>query len=492
MMPKVMMPKVMKSDLRVHSRMCATPRSLFTYAAVLAAFLASVPTYCFAASEPVDGIVALVEDDVILSSELGGAMLNIRRQYAGKLDQLPPQNVLEKQLLERLIIGKLQVIRAQETGVQVTDTEVDQAVTRVASGNKMSSEQLAAALEQDGLRLSDFRTTMRDEILTQKLRQRVAESRSDVSESEIDILLASGQLKQGEIKLAQILVALPDNATNEQLELAKKKIDGVKKLLDDGKMEFSAAAIRYSDAEQALDGGVIGWRRYDQIPGAFAEAIAGLKPGEVTRAVRSQSGLHILKVLESKTDTQVMVTEFNARHIMVKVDELTSDAEAEKTVRGISDSLADGADFADQAKKYSDDAQTAALGGDMGWFDLQTYGSTYADTISALKDAEVSKPFNTEEGWHIVKRVGTRELDRTKDYARNQARDSIRERKSDEAYQQFVRQLRNESFVELRLEGVPTDDLELDDEATKALEDENARQIREEQRKAEAAAERQG
>ena len=492
MMLKVMMPKVLHSDSRVHSRICATSRSLFTYTAVLAAFLASVPTYRFAASEPVDGIVALVEDDVILSSEMGGAMLNIRRQYAGKEDQLPPQNVLEKQLLERLIIGKLQVIRAQETGVQVTDTEVDQAVTRVATGNKMSSEQLAAALEQDGLRLSDFRTTMRDEILTQKLRQRVAESRSDVSESEIDILLASGQLKQGEIKLAQILVALPDNATNEQLELAKKKIDGVKKLLDDGKMEFSAAAIRYSDAEQALDGGVIGWRRYDQIPGAFAEAIAGLKPGEVTRAVRSQSGLHILKVLESKTDTQVMVTEFNARHIMVKVDELTSDAEAEKTVRGISDSLADGADFADQAKKYSDDAQTAALGGDMGWFDLQTYGSTYADTISALKDAEVSKPFNSEEGWHIVKRIGTRELDRTKDYARNQARDSIRERKSDEAYQQFVRQLRNESFVELRLEGVPTDDLELDDEAAKALEDENAKQLREERRKAEAAAERQG
>ncbi len=457
-----------------------------------AALLVLVPTFSFAAGEPVDGIVALVEDDVILSSELGGAMLNIKRQYAGKEDQLPPQNVLEKQLLERLIIGKLQVIRAQETGVQVTDTEVDQAVTRVASGNKMSSEQLAAALEQDGLRLSDFRTTMRDEILTQKLRQRVAQSRSDVSESEIDILLASGQLKQGEIKLAQILVALPDNATNEQLELAKKKIDGVKKLLDEDKMEFSAAAIRYSDAEQALDGGVIGWRRYDQIPSAFAEALAGLKPGEVTRPVRSQSGLHILKVLESKSDTQIMVTEFSARHIMVKVDELTSDGEAEKTVRGISDSLAGGADFADQAKKYSDDAQTAALGGDMGWFDLQTYGSTYADTISALKDAEVSKPFNTEEGWHIVKRVGTRELDRTKDYARNQARDSIRERKSDEAYQQFVRQLRNESFVELRLDGVPTDDLELDDEAAKALEDENAKQLREEQRKAEAAAERQG
>jgi peptidyl-prolyl cis-trans isomerase SurA len=443
-------------------------------------------------SEPVDAIAALVEDDVILRSELAGALINIRRQYAGKEDQLPPQNVLEKQLLERLIVGKLQVLRAQETGVQVTDTEVDQAVTRVASGNKMSSEQLAAALEQDGLRLSDFRSTMRDELLTQKLRQRVAQSRSDVSESEIDILLASGQLKQGEIKLAQILVALPDNATNDQLELAKKKIEGVKKLVDDGKMEFSAAAIRYSDAEQALDGGTIGWRRYDQIPAAFADALAGLKTGEVSHAIRSQSGLHILKVLETKTDSQVMVTEFSASHIMVKVDELTSDAQAEKTVQGIAESVAGGADFAEQAKKYSDDAQTAALGGDMGWFDLQTYGTTYAETISALKDSEVSKPFRTEEGWHIVKRVGTRELDRTKDFARNQARDSIRERKSEEAFQQFIRQLRNESFVELRLEGTPADDLELDDEAEKALEDEQARQKRDEQRKAEAAAENQG
>lgn len=464
------------------------PRLIFPRSILLgAAILALAPTFSFAAAEPVDGIAALVEDDVILSSELAGAMLNIRRQYAGKEDQLPPLNVLEKQLLERLIIGKLQVIRAQETGVQVTDTEIDQAVGRIASGNKMTTEQLAAALEQDGLRLSDFRTTMRDEILTQKLRQRVAQSRSDVSESEIDILMASGQLKQGEIKLAQILVALPDNATSEQLELGKKKIDGVKKLIDEGKMEFSAAAIRYSDAEQALDGGVIGWRRYDQIPGAFAEALAGLKPGDVTNPVRSQSGLHILKILEAKSDSQVMVTEFNARHIIVRVDELTSDAQAEKRVRDISESLAGGGDFADLAKKYSGDTQTAVLGGDMGWFDLDTYGTAYAEVISSLKDGEVSKPFNTEEGWHIIKRIGTRELDRTKDYARNQARDSIRQRKSEEAYQQFVRQLRNESFVELRLEGVPKDDLELDETAAKALEVETAKQLREEQRKAEAA-----
>jgi peptidyl-prolyl cis-trans isomerase SurA len=461
---------------------------LLTRAVVFSSAALLLSNSALAVSEPVDAIAALVEDDVILRSELGGAMANIRRQYAGKEDQLPPPNVLEKQLLERLIIGKLQVLRAEETGVQVTDTEVDQAVTRVASGNKMTPEQLAAALEQDGLRLSDFRTTMREELLTQKLRQRVAQSRSDVSESEIDILLASGQLKQGEIKLAQVMVALPDNASNEQLEAAKKKIEGVKKLLDEGKMEFSAAAIRYSDAEQALDGGVIGWRRFDQIPPTFADALSELKSGEVSRPVRSQSGLHILKILETKSEAQVVVTEYSARHVMVRTDELTSDALAEKTIRGISDAVASGGDFGEQAKKYSDDAQTAALGGDMGWFDLQTYGTTYADTITALKDNEVSKPFRTEEGWHIVKRIGTRTQDRTKDFARNQARESIRERKSEDAFQQFIRQLRNESFVEVRLEGVPEDTAVETDAQSAELDEAKRRELQRLQQKADSDA----
>jgi peptidyl-prolyl cis-trans isomerase SurA len=460
----------------------------FVRTSVLLASTLLLGSSLYAQNQPVDGIAALVEDDVILRSELATAVMNIRRQYAGKEEQLPPQNILEKQLLERLVVGKLQVLRAEETGVQVTDTEVDQAVAKVAAGNKMSNEQLAYALEQDGLSLRDFRSTMREELLTQKLRGRVVDSRSDVSESEIDILLASGQLKQGEIKIAQVMVALPDNATNEQLEAAKKKIDGVKKLVDDKKMEFSAAAIRYSDAEQALDGGLIGWRRYDQIPGAFADALAGLKPGDVSNPIRSQSGLHILKILEAKADSQVMVTEYSARHIMLKVDELTSDALAEKNIRGIAETIAKGGDFADQAKKYSSDAQTAALGGDMGWFDLQAYGTTYADTISALKDQEVSQPFRTELGWHIVQRIGERNQDRTKEYVRNQARESIRTRKSEEAFLQFVRQLRNESFVEMRLEGVPEDKAIETEAQSKELDEQKSRLKHEQEMKAAEAA----
>ena len=429
-----------------------------TLSASFALAIALLSNHAAAQSTPVDSIVALVEDDVILRSELDTAMANIRRQYAGKEDQLPPQAVLEKQLLERLVIGKLQVLRAEETGVVVTDTEVDEAVARIAGANNMSSEQLAGALEQDGLNLRDFRTNMREELLTQKLRGRVSQSRSDVSESEIDILMASGQLKSGEIKIAHILVALPDNATNEQLETAKRKIDGIKELLDAKKIEFSAAAIRYSDAEQALEGGVIGWRRFDQIPAAFADALAGVKPGEVTQPIRSQSGLHILTVLEAKNDSQVMVTEYNARHILIRIDELTSDAQAQKNIEGISETIIKGGDFAEQAKKYSNDTQTAALGGDMGWFSLEAYGTTYEQQISALKDNEMSKPFRTEMGWHLLQRLGQRSLDRTKDFARNQARESIRERKAEEAFQQFVRQLRNEGFVEVRLEGVPKDE----------------------------------
>jgi len=439
-------------------------------AAILAALLTPLlaPSTLFAAE--LDAIVALVEDDVILRSELDSAIGNIKRQYVGREAQLPPQNVLEKQVLERLIVGKLQVLRAEETGVDVTDTEVDQAVGRVAAGNKITIDQLQEALGRDGIRLSDFRTTMREEILAQKLRQRVVQSRSEVNESEIDILLASGQLKQGEVRIAQVMVALPDNPSAEQIEIATKKITGVRELVDSGKMEFSAAAIRYSDAEQALEGGEIGWRRFDQMPQVFAEAVAGMDAATLTPVLRSPAGLHIVKVLEKRETSSVLVTEYSARHILINVDELTSAAEAERTIRTIHETVVKGGDFAAEAKKYSDDAQTAALGGDMGWFDLSNYGTTYEEAIQALADKAISEPFRTERGWHFVQRLGTRQQDRTEDYIRNQARESIRQRKSEDAFTQFVRQLRNESFVEDRLanpESVKSSEVEKADEKAK-------------------------
>lgn len=399
-----------------------------------------------------DSIAALVEDDVILRSELNGAIAAIRRQYAGKEDQLPPVEVLEKQVLERMVVAKLQIQRAEETGVEVTDTEIDQGVARVAASNKLTVEQLQGALERDGVRLLDFRRNLREELLAQKLRQRVVQSRSEVNESEIDILLASDQFKSGELKLAHILIEVPENASNEQVETARKKAEGIRDLLQSGKMEFSAAAIRYSNADNALDGGLLGWRRLDQIPGLFADALESLKAGDVTQPLRSSSGVHLLKILEAREDSQVLVTEYRARHLMVRVDEFNSDAEAEKKIRAIAQEITNGMSFEDAAKKYSEDAQTAALGGDMGWFDLQAYGSTYAEAIGGLADDAISIPLRTDQGWHLIQRLGKREQDKTDEFVRNQARESLRQRKGEEAFEQFLRQLRNESFVESRIE----------------------------------------
>jgi peptidyl-prolyl cis-trans isomerase SurA len=208
---------------------------------------ACIPSFSAAqslANDPLDRIVAVVEDGVVLQSELDQAIGNVLKQYEKQQDQLPPRDVLQKQVLERLVLNRLQLDRAESTGVKVSDDEIDSALTRVAGQNNMSVPQLREALNQDGISFNEFRTGISDELMIQKLRDRVMQSRSEVSESEVDIALASNQLKTGEIRLGHILVSVPEGATSEQMEKAKSKIDGVKKLIDEGKMEFSAAAIR--------------------------------------------------------------------------------------------------------------------------------------------------------------------------------------------------------------------------------------------------------
>jgi peptidyl-prolyl cis-trans isomerase SurA len=423
---------------------------------LLASFsLAFVASLCHAQSLPLvslDSVVAVVEEDVILRSELDDALGNLRRQYQGREDQLPPQDVLERQLLERLIVGKLQVQRAEQTGVEATDTEVDQALTRMAAQNNMTVLQMRDVLAKDGVSLVEFRRSVRDELLAQKLRQRVVDSRAAVSETEVDIMLASDSIKTGEVRLAHLMVALPPNADASALEQAEAKINGIKKLIDEGKMDFQAAAIRYSDAPQALEGGDLGWRRFDQIPEAFADTIAGLQAGEVSQPIRAQSGLHLVKVQETRDSSQVVVTQYNARHIVIEANELVSEAEAEQQIRKLAEQLSGGADFAALARENSDESSTASLGGDMSWFEINSYGPAYAEQIAALDDNEVSAPFRAERGWHLVQRLGKREQDRTADFLRAQARDGIKRRKGDEAFEQFLRQIRSEAYVRTRLQ----------------------------------------
>ncbi len=404
-------------------------------------------------SQSLDRIVAVAEDDVILQSELDTAVANVLHQYQSNPQQLPPRDVLERQVLESLVMLRLQVQRAKDTGIRVSDAEIDQAMQRVAANNKMTVDQMRSSLAQQNMSYEDFRNHLRDQLMVQHLQQRSVQGQVNVSDSEVDILLASNSLKSGEVHLQHILIGLPNGADAQQIAQARAKADDVEKQLAGG-MDFTAAAIRYSSAQDALQGGDLGWRRYDEVPEAFANIVEGLQPGQIAQPVRGPSGFHIVKLVDKRAEGKQVVTEYHARHIMIKVDELTNSEEAQKTIADIRHRIVDGhEDFAALATKDSQDPNSASAGGDMGWFTIEQFGSQVANQLAVLKDGELSQPFQTDVGWHILQRLGTREQDRTKQMKRDQAREVIRNRKSEQAYEDFLRQLRSESYVEIRLPG---------------------------------------
>jgi peptidyl-prolyl cis-trans isomerase SurA len=404
-------------------------------------------------AQPLDRIVAVADDDVILQSELDTAVANVLTQYRTNPQQLPPRDVLDHQVLESLIMLRLQVARAKDTGIRVSDADIDQAVQRVAEHNKITVDQLRGSLASEHMSFEDFRNHLRDQILVQRLQQRVVQGQSNVSDSEIDILLASNSLKSGEVRLRHILIGLPNGADASQIAAARAKADEVKAKIDGG-MDFTTAAIQYSSAQDALQGGDLGWRRYDEVPEAFANLVEGMKPGDVSQPLRGPSGFHIVKLVDKRAEGKQVVTEYHARHILIKVDELTSSADAKKTIEDIRHRIVDGhEDFAALAKKDSQDPNSASAGGDMGWFPIDQYGSSVATQLATLKSGEISQPFESDLGWHILQLEGTREQDRTKEMKREQARDVIRNRKAEQAYEDFLRQLRSEAFIEIRLPG---------------------------------------
>lgn len=404
-------------------------------------------------TQPLDRIVAIADDDVILQSELDAAVANVLNQYRANPQQLPPRDVLERQVLDSLVMLRLQVARAKDTGIRVSDADIDQAVQRVAANNKMSVDQLRGSLARENMSYEDFRNHLRDQLLVQRLQQRVVQSQSTVSDSEVDILLASNSLKSGEVHLQHILIGLPNGADASQIAAARAKADEVKAKVDGG-MDFTTAAIQYSSAQDALQGGDLGWRRYDEVPEAFANLVEGMKPGDVSQPLRGPSGFHIVKLVDKRAEGKQLVTEYHARHILIKVSELTSSADAKKTIEDIRHRIVDGhEDFAALAKKDSQDPNTASAGGDMGWFPIDQYGPAVATELATLKSGEVSQPFQSDLGWHIMQLEGTREQDRTKEMKREQAREVIRNRKAEQAYEDYLRQLRSEAFVEIRLPG---------------------------------------
>jgi len=310
-----------------------------TLSAVLATLLAfagvSAPVAAQQA-QPLDRIAAVVDEDVILQSELQRAVNNIKSQYAGREHQLPPQGVLERQVLERLVLVKLQVARAESSGIRVNGEELNHAVASIAQQNGTDVDGLRQRLAQDGIGFEDFRNSVREEIITQRLRQSFAQSRISVSEGEVDAALAQQNAGGMQYHLAHILVALPDGASAEQIATGQSKIDGIKNLIGKGELDFSAAAVRYSDSPNALEGGDLGWRSLDEIPGAFAAQIKAMKAGDVIGPIRGPSGFQLLKLVEVRDSDSAAgtrtVTEYHARHILVRVTDQVDNAAAKARI----------------------------------------------------------------------------------------------------------------------------------------------------------------
>lgn len=397
---------------------------------------------------PLDGIAAVVDEDVILQSELERAVRNIKMQYGGRSDQLPPEAILRRQVLERLILVQLQTARAQATGVRVADEELDGAVAAVAQQNNMTPDQLRQQLAVDGISFSEFRSSLRDELAIQRLRQRFAQSTITVSDAEVDAALDS-QVGGTQYRLANILVALPNGATPEQIALAQEKIDGVNALLERGEMDFAAAAVRYSDSPNALEGGDLGWRSTDEIPAAFSAIVGTLQPGQVFGPARGPSGFQLLQLVDVRDSAGAggdTVTQYQARHILVRGD----DTAAKARIDSLRAQVDGGADFGAVAREASDDGGTKAAGGDLGWFHHDAFGPQFGDQVAALQEGEVSAPFRTQAGWHILQRTGTRQADVNAENRRNQAREAIGQRKLEDEWNRFLREMRGEAYIDIR------------------------------------------
>lgn len=416
----------------------------------------SAPAFAAPADEvsQIDRIVAVVDKDVITYSELRDRIQIVLGQLEKQGAQRPPQDVLEKQVLERLISDRLQLQLASQTGLRVDDNQLDKTMERIAEQNKLSVSEFRAALENDGINYRKFREDMRNEIILARLREREVDNRVNVTEAEIDNLLTS-QASRNEIRdefdLSHILIRTPEESAPEELQKLRAKADEAMKRLQEGE-DFAQISARFSDAPNALEGGKLGWKNDTQIPKLFVDALKTLQAGQVTDIIRSPNGFHILKLNNRRgAASPMLVQQTNVRHILIKPSEVVSDADAQHRLEDLKERIENGGNFAELARQYSEDG-TAAKGGELGWVNPGDTVPDFEKAMNALQPGQVSAPVRSPFGWHLIQVLERRSQDMSKEAARLKARQEIRARKADEAYQDWLRELRDRAYVEYRLE----------------------------------------
>lgn len=402
----------------------------------------------------IDRVVAVVNDEALTMYDINEQSRAVLAQMKSQKVTPPAQDVLERQLLERLITERALMQYAKESGIRVDDTQVERAIARIASDNKLSADAFRKAVESEGLTFARYRDEVRNEITLQRLREREVDGRVFVSEAEVDLFLSTLNSQSGtdvEYRLAHILVVVPDQATPEQIDARVKKIEEALRQLRSGG-EFGQVAASFSDARDALKGGELGWLPTARLPTIFVEPVRSLKPGQFSGVLRSPSGFHVVKLLEIRDrNAPTVVEQTRVRHILIKVNEITSEAEAKIKIDRIKDRIDLGGKFDEQAKLNSEDG-SAVKGGELGWISPGDTVPDFEQAIGRLKIGELSGPIRTPFGWHLIEVEERRTQDITTERQRDQARQALRQRKSEELFQDWVRQTRDRTYVEIRLD----------------------------------------
>ena len=427
------------------------PMKYFLFTLVF--FTTFFSSYAYAVEE-IDSIAVIVNDDIITNREINDRLHEFKLQIQSQGKKLPPEELLRKKIIERMITDNIQLQLARAQGINIDDLRLNKALESIARSNQTTLDEMRRVLQSRGVSYDTFREQTRRDMIMRELQRRVIFGRVKVSDQEIENFLEQqkqfGDTANEKYHLAHILIATPEAASPEDVEKAENRAQSVISELQQGK-SFNDVALNFSDGRHALKGGDLGWRGAADLPPLFLNTARKLKKGEVSPPLRSASGFHILKLLDKKT-RQYIVKQTHARHILIKTDELTTDDEARKKLQQIKQRIDQGEDFAKLAAEYSQDPGSKTEGGDLGWATEGTFVPRFTEVMNSLDENQISEPFKSQFGWHILQVLGRRQQDETQKVIRRNAARAIQNRKADEELQIWLRRIRSEAYVEYRID----------------------------------------
>ncbi|MFN3579869.1 MAG: peptidylprolyl isomerase [Pseudomonas sp.] len=402
---------------------------------------------------PLDRVAAIVDNDVVMASQVEQRIASVRQQLSERGTQVPPDSVLRDQVLDRLVVESIQLQMGERAGIRIDDAALNQTMEQLAARNNVSLEEFRAALERDGISYNQAREQIRREMIINRVRQRRVAERIQVSDQEVRNFLNSemGRIETAaEYRLAMIVLPISENASPDDVRKIAETANEIYRELRAG-ADFTNLAVSRSGGDTALEGGELGWRRSAQLPGPFASAVASLEVDEVTQPLRSPAGFHILKLLETRGGEGQMVEEFKVRHILIKPSEIRDDQQAAESIQRIYERIQNGESFATLARAFSEDPGSALHGGSLDWVTPDSMVPAFRDVMSTTPRNQVSRPFESQFGWHILEVQDSREVDMTSEMREQQAINLLQNRKYEQELQTWLLEIRDEAYVEIKI-----------------------------------------